>query len=606
MKLRNHFLLYFLPISILIFSTMIPIFYNITYNYTSDLVHQLIDTRRSDLYYYLIRLEEDRLRQATDEQQFYNTYISKASIFLMNILIGKEGYNSMFDYDGKLIVDSKGRIRGTSIKNTPYYKFVKTFGEANYKYIDFTLDNIKRHGVILKFAPWKIYILISVSNDEFYKSLFQIRQSMLYFSLIAILVLIITTLFLVNFVSKPIIKLQKLFHEILETKNYNKKIEVRSNINEIRDLELHSSELLSNFNNTLNTLQNEMELFRKLSSSNTEIVKKINLLTNEFSNSIKDINEKIENILLRNSEISLKIFELEKEIKEAKKTIYIGEDLLDNLRERTRNLIKLFDEINLSVINISDISEQTNLLSLNAAIESARAGEVGSGFAVVSSEIRQLADQTDEIASKVNIRLKRTREDLENFSELYSRIIQFFDMINNRINFITKKHDEIVEGSNLEKKNLELITKTINSINESFNVFYNVSKTLNVDTVQLNTEIEKLNKLLEELFMVRTETGYTIRNDVKLDEFIDVEEVEDFIENKVEESETDDDAIEKDINEVLSMNKKEQNKKSNEEEVKEKSKEVIEEEEDLYNSKELLKEFGNKEVTEITLKDDES
>jgi len=205
--------------------------------------------------------------------------------------------------------------------------------------------------------------------------------------------------------------------------------------------------------------------------------------------------------------------EQNKKMDETTKAVGQVSDIIYSLNEKT-------DEIGHIIEVIEGVTKQTNLLALNAAIEAARAGEQGKGFAVVADEVRQLAEQsqasTGQIQSIINVvqsttqmavdRVKFARETISEQNKAVENTTQIFQQILDIVAVIAHELQEISTATIQVKEESESVIQNIESISAVSEEAAASTEEVTASTEEQTTaiqfvveEIEKLNKLAEEL-----------------------------------------------------------------------------------------------------------
>lgn len=421
---------------------------------------------------------------------------------LENIKLGKSGYIFIVDKDGYIISHKNKELIGTKMEGDHLSKILEgDNGSLNSKDNDVKMFSVYS---TIKVTGWKV--VATIPSTELSKT----SEVIGYYSL-GLLVLFLFVGFIISIrnaknIVKPIKEIVDVTKEISKG-NLEAKC-VPYDINEMNELSYNFNNMIDNLKNLFITtsnlayetdisarnllnISNEINLNSKdiavassqiaIGSSNQSDTSMVcvdisNSFNYEISNAVKILNrandttktssiyiEKSKSIIQTLSDTSKKN---SSSMKKVSKTI-------ENLNSNTKDILIILNKI-------TDISSQTNLLSLNASIEAARAGEAGRGFSVVAEEVRKLAEESqsaskdiksimNNIDGSIRESLNICKETEETFKEELTQVgktINTFVEIKASIENITESMDNATDSIKLIDKGKDILNKYINDISE--------------------------------------------------------------------------------------------------------------------------------------------
>ncbi len=221
--------------------------------------------------------------------------------------------------------------------------------------------------------------------------------------------------------------------------------------------------------------------------------------TEQMGNSIDDISESVGDLSSSAEEMMLatnRTVEALEQLMAQNKSVMISMGEIDQQIQATNRAVReIADATNI----IKDISNQTNLLSLNASIEAARAGEAGRGFGVVATEISILADQSRDAAATISEIIETLVGESQKSVETILKLNEGFNVQNNQIQSTKKDMDGMVHNVQSVEEDTQNITEKVRLLEQNKVKLSDIISELSAISQENAAYTEETNASMEEL-----------------------------------------------------------------------------------------------------------
>lgn len=312
---------------------------------------------------------------------------------------------------------------------------------------------------------------------------------------------------------------------------HEKELRVRDEVGDIdraiANLQKRLSDIVSDIHEmckNVNSASQSLSGHAEMSSSHlSQIDTAVNEIAQGAGTQAEETQETTENVIVMGDMIEKNNSQIENLNVNAEEMTKAGDSAIDTLKEletingKTKNAIDvIYEQTNTTnesamkireAINlITDIAEETNLLSLNASIEAARAGEQGRGFAVVAGQIQKLAEQSNESARKIEAIVASLIEDSDKAVETMNEVRQIMEEQSEKVDKTSSMFrqlktgiDQSVNAVDVIAESTKEIDKTRVSVVDSCQSLTSIAEENAASTEETSAAVSELTGLMEKI-----------------------------------------------------------------------------------------------------------
>lgn len=308
-------------------------------------------------------------------------------------------------------------------------------------------------------------------------------------------------------------------------KELNKSREnIKDLINEILNSSSDMSATSEELSATVEEVSSKMEVVNESVEQISKGVQDLSATTEEVSASTEEINANTNELANKANDSKISVKEIKDralDIKvKASKNIEESTLMYNQNRSNILNAIeeaKVVEEVKIMADSIGNIAQQTNLLALNAAIEAARAGEQGKGFAVVADEVRMLAEQAEQAVVDIQSMVGQVKTSVDKLSQSGQEVLKFMENnVNPNYEFLQSTGIQYEKDSEFMNNISEEISTSSKQMNEIIEQISYAIQSVSATAEESAASSEEISKSVNEVTFAISDVAKSAQNQAEL------------------------------------------------------------------------------------------